>query len=767
MPIGKEGIMPDRPGILLLSCPDAEELAAGLATRWGGQVAVFPFSDLPSVDEMAEHCRRHGLDALLLVGDTLPLCPPPEYAPPLWRTPDGASLPLHDCTLPPLPSASALERHHAAHKRRSSLYAPPASDGSPAAGSAMPSPEQTFEAARLARHDCLHMAVARLLACQPPVPRTTLPQTLRLLVLGGGWTGLAAAQAAASCGLSVLLIEKNDVLGGAARFLPPELPCAAPWDEAVPLRLAERIQAVQTHPAIQVLRGVELASLTGQPGDFLATLTDGSRHACGGVLLATGWQPSNLPALLGLAGLPLVLTAGDFVRRLQEDRITGAHILFLTDTQTLEQQALARAPEAERPLLERRLRQLHAAHGVNSLGMLSLARAVAERSPAQRPASTLLFRQMTLSGVLERYYRKAQAHPALRLARGEALDIAADAEGVRLRFRQAGLGGRDGVAELKADLLVLPECMPPAGDEGMLPVTAGSRAAILPDCSRFDGYAASSFICFPYETRRTGIVAAGCAREPQSLESCAEDAQGAVLALLRDMRAVAQGLSPHPRSGDGDCPQFELSRCTRCNRCVEECPFGALEVDAEGLPRHFPARCRRCGVCFGACPERVVSLAGQNMRMGQDMMDAVSLPSSAACPRPLALVLACENDALPALREAQARWGAHPAVRIMGVRCLGSVNVQWLVDALTGRYDGVLLLGCADGEDAQCHFGTGSALCRQRLHNLAETLLERGLDARRVRLEPTGRDAACALPDRLDLFLECLAALGPSPFVRD
>ena len=275
--------MPDRPGILLLSCPDAEELAAGLATRWGGQVAVFPFSDLPSVDEMAEHCRRHGLDALLLVGDTLPLCLPPEYAPPLWRTPDGASLPLHDCTLPPLPSVSALERHHAAHKRRSALYAPPASDGSPAAGSAMPSPEQTFEAARLARHDCLHMAVARLLACQPPVPRTTLPQTLRLLVLGGGWTGLAAAQAAASCGLSVLLIEKNDVLGGAARFLPPELPCAAPWDEAVPLRLAERIQAVQTHPAIQVLRGVELASLTGQPGDFLATLTDGSRHVCGGV----------------------------------------------------------------------------------------------------------------------------------------------------------------------------------------------------------------------------------------------------------------------------------------------------------------------------------------------------------------------------------------------------------------------------------------------------------------------------------------------------
>ena len=139
--------------------------------------------------------------------------------------------------------------------------------------------------------------------------------------------------------------------------------------------------------------------------------------------------------------------------------------------------------------------------------MLSLARAVAERSPAQRPASTLLFRQMTLSGVLERYYRKAQAHPALRLARGEALDIAADAEGVRLRFPAGGAGrtrrrgGTEGGPACAAGM----HGRPP-GDEGMLPVTAGSRAAILPDCSRFDGYAASSFICFPYETRRTGIV---------------------------------------------------------------------------------------------------------------------------------------------------------------------------------------------------------------------------------------------------------------------
>lgn len=758
--------MPERPGILLLSCPDAGDLAASLADRWGDRVSVFPLADVPQAAEMADLCRRRHLDALLLVGDTRQPTLPAGFTSPVWGTPDGMRLPLQCCALPPLPSAGALERHHAAHKRRCALYATPVPDDRSAAGPTMPTLEQTLTAARLARHDCLSMAVARLLAQQPSTAQVTPVNSFRLLVLGGGWTGLTAALAAARCGLSVLLVEKSETLGGAARFLPSELPCAAPWDEAVPLRLEELLRAVQEHPSIRIIFGAELASLDGQPGDFWATLTDGSRHACGSVLLATGWRPSTTLDMLGLGGLAPVVTAWDFARRLREDRIPAAHILFLTDTRELERQALDRATETERPVLERRLRQLHAAHGVNSLGMLSLARAVAECFPERRPASTLLFRQMTLSGIRERYYRKAQAHPALRLARGEALAVAVDAGGVRLRLRQAGLGGSDGTTELTADMLVLPESMPPAGDGCPLPVTEGNRAAILPECSRFDGYAASNFICFPYETRRTGIAAAGCAREPQTLDSCAEDAQGAVLALLRDMRAVAHGTSPHPRSGDGACPQFELSRCTRCNRCVEECPFGALEVDAEGLPRHFPGRCRRCGTCFGACPERVISLAEQNMRMGQDVMDAASLPPAAACPRPLALVLACENDALPALREAQARWGAHPAVRVMGVRCLGSVNMQWLVDALTGKYDGVLLLGCADGEDAQCHFGTGSALCRQRLHNLAETLHERGLDARRVRLEPTGRDAAPVLTDRLDQFLERLAALGPNPFAR-
>lgn len=749
--------MPERPGILLLNCPDGEDLLAALRRHddlpAGGLVRL---DCLPSLPELLALCRDQRLDGLLLAAHAHAPVLPPELTAPLLALPDGRTLPLQLAVLPPLPDAAALTGLHAARLRRAALWRPPDDD---AQDGPAPPPARTLAAARQARLDALRMALARLRHWRnlPPAPSSATSR--RLLILGGGWTGLVAARTAADSGLPVLLVERDAELGGAARLLPLE---RAPFraDSAAP-PLAEQVRAVLSHPRIEVRCRNTLRRLDGQPGDFMATLADGSRHACGGVLLACGWRAPDITPFAGLDDQARVLSALSFARQLQAGQIAARRVIFLLDTAALEAQALREAPEAEQARLRRAVRQLQASYALNCLGMLRLARAFAEQAADSGSTAFLVFRQMTMPGLLEHAYRDLQAHPGLRLRRAEALCAVADKKAVRLRLRQAAPQGED---ELAADLLVLPEIMAPASG-GMTLSPTGEEDGPLPETAHFDGYAASNFICFPYETRRSGIHAAGCLREPQTLEACAEDAQGAVLAALRDMRAAARGVAPHPRSGDSACPHFELARCTRCNRCVEECPFGALAVDADGLPRHFPSRCRRCGTCFGACPERVVTLAGQSMELGRAVLRAplLSAPATGERDEPLVLVLACENDALPALREMQARCGVHPALRIMGVRCLGSVNMQWLADALTGGYDGVLLLGCADGEDSQCHFGTASALCGQRLRNLAAALEERGLDARRVRRQQTARDDAPRLPARLDSFLEQLAALGPNP----
>ena len=44
------------------------------------------------------------------------------------------------------------------------------------------------------------------------------------------------------------------------------------------------------------------------------------------------------------------------------------------------------------------------------------------------------------------------------------------------------------------------------------------------------------------------------------------------------------------------------------------------------------------------------------------------------------------------------------------MRCLGSMNIVWIADALSRGFDGVLLLGCRFGDDYECHFMRGSEL---------------------------------------------------------
>jgi len=81
-------------------------------------------------------------------------------------------------------------------------------------------------------------------------------------------------------------------------------------------------------------------------------------------------------------------------------------------------------------------------------------------------------------------------------------------------------------------------------------------------------------------------------------------------------------------------------------------------------------------------------------------------------------------------------------VRIMPVRCLGSVNTIWISDALNSGYDGIILMGCQKGDDYQnsgydgiilmgcqkgddyqCHFVKGSEMAHYRMSKIDDTLI--------------------------------------------
>ena len=287
----------------------------------------------------------------------------------------------------------------------------------------------------------------------------------------------------------------------------------------------------------------------------------------------------------------------------------------------------------------------------------------------------------------------------------------------------------------------------------------------FPDLGLFEGYADSNYICFPYETRRTGIYAAGAVRQPMGLALATEDANGAALKAIQCVASANRGVAVHPRSGDRSYPVFNFVRCTQCKRCTEECPFGALDDDPKGTPMPNPTRCRRCGTCMGACPERVISFDNYNIDMIGSMIREMAVPPKMDEGGPRVLILACENDAYPALDMAAVRKKAwSPYVRIMPVRCLGSVNAIWVADAMSKGIDGVLLLGCKFGDDYQCHFVKGSELCNRRKENISESLKRLGVEPERVDQLQVAIDEYDKVPGMIDEFMAAIVKMGPNPF---
>ena len=168
---------------------------------------------------------------------------------------------------------------------------------------------------------------------------------------------------------------------------------------------------------------------------------------------------------------------------------------------------------------------------------------------------------------------------------------------------------------------------------------------------------------------------------------------------------------------------------------------------------------------MGACPERVISFDNYNVDQIGSMIKQVEVPDDMAAGGPRMLILACENDAYPALDMAALRgrkWS--PYVRIVPVRCLGSVNTIWIADAMSKGTDGCLLLGCKYGEDYQCHFVKGSELCNRRMDNIGETLGKLGIETERVQQLQIAIDEYDKVPELIDQFVEDIVKLGPNPF---
>ncbi len=54
-----------------------------------------------------------------------------------------------------------------------------------------------------------------------------------------------------------------------------------------------------------------------------------------------------------------------------------------------------------------------------------------------------------------------------------------------------------------------------------------------------------------------------------------------------------------------DFLKFDKKKCTLCSICIKKCPFGALNMAADGI--EVDDKCRMCKLCIKECPENAIS----------------------------------------------------------------------------------------------------------------------------------------------------------------
>jgi quinone-modifying oxidoreductase subunit QmoB len=616
--------------------------------------------------------------------------------------------------------------------------------------------------------DYVRFACVKVKKMNDPEPFQDPGLSKEILVVGGGITGLTAAKEAADAGYVVTVVEREAALGGHVARMHKISATKPPYRDPEENPLPALMTAIENHKNITVLTGARVAQTSGAPGLFDVDIDQGGNTTTkriGSIVVATGftpYDPAKLDANWGHGTSPNVITSMAF-----EEMAKAGKIVRKSDGKPAKKVAFALCAGS------RDVKHLEYCSGACCTYSMKQARYLVDNDP--EASAFVVFQEIRTPGQMEDFYRGAQDAGVVfikgdleSVGKGSGGGVSAKVQDKLLRSTET----------LDVDLLVLATGMVPNADtqDPNEPSPVGQDV----DTSKFVlnlqyrqgpslpglkwGFPDSHYICFPYETRRTGIFTAGPVKRPMGVAASMSDATGAALKAIQTVEQISRGAALHPRAGDLSYPSFREEGCTQCKRCTEECPFGAINEDEKGNPQFKPTRCRRCGTCMGACPQKIISFANYSVDMIGSMLKEVDMPEEDE-EKPRVLVFCCENDAYPALDMAAFnRKSLSTYVRVISLRCMGSMNLVWVADAMSSGYDGVLMMGCRHGDDYQCHFMRGSQLAEIRLSKVSETLNRLQLESDRVKMIEVNIMDADILSDKINAFVEDLQDLGPNPY---
>src|SRR5512140_1981219 len=171
---------------------------------------------------------------------------------------------------------------------------------------ARPDTAEARETTQEMADDYLRMGCGELKKMKLPAGVAETGHAKRLLVVGGGVSGLTAALEASRTGYQVVLVEKSGSLGGWAATLHRRMPVREPYADPQDSGMNELMAAVKGDSNIKIHTNAVIAKTDGAPGRFKVDISVESGSSVteevGAIVQATGFTTYDIAKLPELGG---------------------------------------------------------------------------------------------------------------------------------------------------------------------------------------------------------------------------------------------------------------------------------------------------------------------------------------------------------------------------------------------------------------------------------------------------------------------------------
>ncbi len=390
----------------------------------------------------------------------------------------------------------------------------------------------------------------------------------RVLVVGGGISGLSSGLSLAEQGMDVTLVEKSDKLGGIARTAYYTLK-----GSDIQALLRDMVSRVEAHPKIEVLKGSELKALEGTWGSYHSLISaDGEEKEIlhGAVIFATGGREA-LPDEYFFGKNENVLTQKSFERLLagREEKAAKAKTVVMIQCVGSRDE---KHPYCSRVCCGQAVK--------NALKLKEL-----------NPEADVyvLYRDMRTYGFYEKYYHEARGKGVIfvRYEPQARPEVSASSGTLRVSFFDSVVKER---ISLEADLLVLSSGIAPNEDNHRLAEIAGLEL-------NADGFfAEANPKAAPLDSVDRGKYFCGLSHSPNHI--------GDAICQGKAAAARASALIWNAFQEYADNQAYVNERlCSGCGICVSACPYDARIIDeVSNKANVLEDLCKGCGTCVISCP---------------------------------------------------------------------------------------------------------------------------------------------------------------------